>query len=438
MNRSETLERITDFSAGLYSHSESQRPIENIEQIAEDLWTWWAEADLRPSPIRLFVKDNGLKDKYGNDLVSQSEAASTIREGRVEQDRVEAEVDGVKHLRDLLVSGGAKDGVVYLSPPGSAKEGFGADGRRRLSFTYLYHVGNAGRIHFLAVPELEVKISEHLDRVKDLVNQGATAAVVGVGLGDLNDRSLVAYPFLASDTNSLDLLSQKLGYKNLFDLWKQALEAKRLRGRVGDVIKHASQEIWDAHNQNDKLKLEVLSDVFRGVVALMTGTGLDDIDDPVNYFDNKVTAIVSAKKIDRIGGVTERLYAPHLIHIQEFQMRMNNNPYAQEVTNGGSCPTGDKGLGLDIFGSRDKYTSNNVMSDVLGIGVEFKGSFGSETSKSGRSITVTLSSGEKYTLDVKEGVNCQTCGETSGYDPELLMGPCRICENCDPNCHKAD
>ncbi len=432
-------ERITDFSAGLYLNGESKRPLENIEQVEEDLWTWWAEADLRPSPIRLFVHDNGLKDKYGNDLLSQSQAAAIIRKGRVEQDRVEAEVAGVKQLRDLLLSRGATDGVIYLSPPGSAKEGFGAEGRRRLSFTYLYHMGNAGRIHFLAVPELEISILEQFNRVSNLVDHGATAAVVGVGIGELNDRSLVAYPFLAADSNSLDQLSQKLGYNNLLDLWKQALEAKRLRGRVGEVIKHTSQEIWDAHQQGDKLKLEVLSDVFRGVVALMTGTGLDDVDNPVDYFDDKVHAIVSAKKIDRFVGTTHRSYVPFLSQIQEFQMRMNNNPYAQEVTNGGSCPTGDKGLGLDIFGGRNSYIPNNVMSDVLGIGMEFSGSFGGpEAVKSGRSITITLQGGITYTLEVKAGEHCINCSRVSGYDPELLIGPCKLCEHCDPNVHKAD
>lgn len=429
----ETQPRITDFSAGLYSHSESQRPIENIEQISEDLWTWWAEADLRPSPIRLFLRDGGLKDKYGNDLFSQSQAAATIRKGRVEQDRVEAEVAGVRQLRDLLLSGGATDGVIYLSPPGSAKEGFGAEGRRRLSFTYLYHVGNSGRIHFLAVPELEVPILEQFNKVADLVDQGATAAVARIGVGELSDRSLVSYPFIAADSNSLDRMSQKLGYKNILDLWKQALEAKRLRGRVGEVIKHASQEIWDAHQQNDKLKLEVLSDVFRGVVALLTGPGLDDVSDVVSYFDNKVNAIVGSKKIDRMGGATRQAYQPHLSHIQEFQMRMNNNPYAQEVVDSGSC-SGDRGLGMDGI------NSNSVLADVFEIGRDpnmLKTSFGAETVKSGRSITVTLSSGETYTLDVKEGVKCQSCEGVSGYDPELLMGPCRICEHCDPNVHKA-
>lgn len=436
MSRPEIIERITDFSAKLYSHSESRRPIENIEQISEDLWTWWAEADLRPSPIRLFIHDDGLKDRYGNDLVLQSQAAAVIRKGRVEEDRVEAEVAGVERLRDLLLSGEAKDGVIYLSPPGLPREGF--DGRR-LSFTYLYHVGNAGRIHFLAIPELEIPVLAHFNKVLNLVDQGATAAVAGIGVGKLNDRSLVAYPFIAADSNSLDQFSQKLGYKNLLDLWKQALEAKRIRGRVGDIIKHASQEIWEAHQQNDKLKLEVLSDVFRGVVALMTGPGLDDVTNPVDYFDDKVRAIVSAKKIDQLGGTTHRLYvSPHLLQIREFQVRMNNNPYAEEVTNGGSCPTGDKGLGLDILGTRDTYVSNNVILDALDNGVGVRGSFESEMVKTGGSITVTLSSGETYTLEVKEGERCVNCSRVSGYDPRLLIGPCKLCENCDPNVHKAD
>lgn len=405
MVRVETLERITDFSAGLYSHTESQRPIKNIEQISEDLWTWWAEADLRPSPIKLFIKDNGLKDKYGNDLVSQSEAASIIRKGRIEQDRVEAEVTGVKQLRDLLISGEAKNGIIYLSPPGKRREGF--DGRR-ISFTYLYHVGNAGRIHFLAVPELEVSALEHFNRVFDLIDEGATAAIAGVKVGELNDRKLVAYPFLATDSGSLDSLSQQLGYKNLLDLWKQALEAKRLRGRVGEVIKHASQKIWEAHHNNDKLQLEVLSDVFRGVVALMTGKGLDDVDNVVDYFDTKVDSILSAREIDRLGGATYTLYAPYLSQINEFQMRINNNPYAKDVTNGGSCPTGDKGLGLDIFGSRlNDQTSNHIMMDILG-----------------NNPLEATSQDESYSFD-HEG-ECVVCKK----DPRML-GPCNICEQCD-------
>ena len=402
MARAETSERITDFSAGLYSNSESQRPIESIEQIQEDLWTWWAEADLRPSPIRLFIRDNGLKDKYGNDLVSQSEAASVIRKGRVEQDRVEAEVAGVKQLRDLLISGEAKDGVIYLSPPGLRREGF--DGRR-ISFTYLYHVGNAGRIHFLAVPELEVPVLEHFDRVFDLIDQGSTAVIAGVKVGELSDRKLVAYPFLASDSNSLDELSQKLGYKNLLDLWKQALEAKKLRGSVGEIITHASQEIWGAHQKKDKLKLEVLSDVFRGVVALMTGTGMDDVSDPVDYFDNKVEAIMSAKKLDRLGGTTQSIYLPHLSQIYEFQMRMNSNPYAQEVTSGGSCPTADKGLDFgtrSLFGGEDPWRQNHTMMDLFGPGNE---------AFSGSDVNYSSSTG-KYTefYDYKPGI-CKHCGK---------------------------
>lgn len=351
-------ERFTDVAPTLYVHAESRRIIENIEQIQEDLWTWWAEADLRPSPIRLFVRNNHLEDKYGNDLVLQAKAAGIIRKGRVEEERVDSEVDGVTRLSQLLTE---RDGAIYISPPGNESEGFGAEGRRRLSFTYIYHKGNGGRIHFLAVPELEKSAYDHLELIADLVEQDLE--------GEINDRSLVAHPFAIADEKSLDVLAQRLGYQNLLDLWKQALEAKRLRGRAGNLIKHVSERIWGAYQNREKGQLEVLGDVFRGVVALLVSNGLADVSEIDEYFDRKAEAMMGACGVDDLGGVTGVLYQPYVEQMQEFYWRMRNNEQAMEIMQGGSCP-GDKGIGFgeEVWNRRDERSaSNNVMLDVLGL-----------------------------------------------------------------------
>lgn len=385
------LERITDVAPTLYIHEQSRRPIENIEQIQEDLWTWWAEADLRPSPIRLSISDNKLRDKYGNDLALQARAAAVIRKGRVEQERVEAEVAGVERLNELLTQG---SDVIYLSPPGSEDEGFGAEGRRRLSFTYLYIRGNGDRVHFLAVPELEMPVQDHFGRVADLVERSGNEGV--------EERSLVSHPFIALDRKSFDLLAQRMGYKNLLDMWKISLEAKRTRGRAGELIRHASQQIWDAKKEGNNTKLEVLGDVFRGVVALLVSGGLVDVDSVDDYFDKNVQAMFGAKELDIFGGSSHVLYLPYIEQMQEFYLRMQNNSKAMEIMQGGSCP-GDRGLG---FGEnlwdkpKDVAVTNNVLMDVLG------------------------DKEEVYSFD-HDG-QCVICK----VDPKKL-GPCGICEDCD-------
>lgn len=406
---SEKETRITDVAPTLYIHNESQRPLESIEQIQEDLWTWWAEADLRPSPIKLLVKNNRLEDKYGNDLVLQAKAGAIIRKGSVEKNRVDAETLGVERLRDLLLSSESKDGVVYISPPGAQEEGFGAENRRRLSFTYLYHVGNAGRIHFLAIPELELSVNDHLLKINDQIDRDKTKEIVGEELGGIDNRKVVAYPFIANSENALDLLAKKFGYENLIDLWRIALEAKRLRGRVGDLIKHSSKRIWDACQNMDNERLEVLGDVFRGVVALLVAEDLKDIDNVNEYFDSKVHAIVESKKIDRLGGAAQAAYAIHAPEINEFIVRVRQNRLATDIVQGGSCP-GKKGLGLgdDLFGLRfDSFTSNHVMMDVLS-----------------EDPFEAMSQDESYSFDrVGKCVVCKV-------DPTEI-GPCGICRGCD-------
>ena len=389
-------ERIPDFAPQLYASGESCRPIRDVKQITDDLWSVWAEYDLKPTPIRLFVRDGSLKDKYGDDLVDQSRAAAVIRKGRVEQDRVEAELLGVERLRDLLLSGDARDGVIYLSPPGRETEGFGADGKHRLSFTYLYHVGNEGRIHFVAVPELEISIKNHLAKVTNAINQNATEKIVGVPINSKDDRGLVAYPLVAKDKSSMDEMAKKFGYKDLLGMWKTALEARRLRGRVGELIKHVGGKIWESRSGLDQDELGAMGDVFRGMVALLTGPGLDDVKDLTGYFDNKIQALIASRKIDRLGGVTYEGYTRLAFELSEFYWRMETNPYALDKVQGGSCP-GDRGLGFEV--------NNHVMIDVLSGDIQEK-------------------SEETYSFD-HEG-QCVVCKQ----DPRML-GPCNICEECD-------
>ncbi len=362
-------ERITDVSPTLYINEASQRPIESIEQVQEDLWTWWAEADLRPSPIRLFLRDGCLKDKYGNDLFLQAQAAAVIRRGRVEKGRVDAEVSGVERLQKLLLSNESSQGVIYMSPPGSQEEGFGAEGRRRLSFTYLYHKGNAGRIHFLAIPKLAGSVSEDFDKVRDLVDKDRTISLTGPWSGDITDRSLVAYPFVARDKQSLDLAASRLGYDNLVGLWRKALEAKNLRGRAGELIEYASTRIWESYHGKNYERLEVLGDVFRGVVALLVSNDLQDVKDIHQYFDSKVEAILGSRHVDKLGGVSAVLCEPYTNDIREFYFRLQNNDQAMGVIQGGSCP-GDRdfGFGQDVFGRKKGFVpSNNVLLDALGV-----------------------------------------------------------------------
>lgn len=382
--------RITDVAPTLYVHEMSQRPIENIEQIQEDLWTWWAEADLRPSPIHLQTIGNKLQDKYGNDLVLQAKAASIIRKGRVEQERIDAELMGVMRLGELLPAG---KNVIYLSPPGSEREGFGVEGRRKLSFTYLYLQGNNGKIHFLAIPELEQSGKDHFRRIIDLIEYDNEI--------DMDDRSLVAHPFVAKDRTSFDTLAQRMGYVDLLDMWKRALEARKLRGRVGEIIQHTSYEIWKAKHKKNTSKLEIMGDVFRGMIALLVSDGLADVQQLGEYFNEKIEAIWETKQIDLAGGSSYLRYEPHMMQVQEFYLRMMGNERAMDIVKGGGCP-GDRSLGFgqDLFNGRETILSNHVLMDVV-----------SEKE-------------ESYSFD-RTG-KCVVCKG----DPRML-GPCGICEECD-------
>lgn len=404
---SRAKEEIFDFAAQLYVSGESRRQITSIRQVYDDLWSVWAEYDLQPSPIRLFLKNGSLKDNQGNDLVEQAKAAGVIRRGRVEYDRVEAELLGVERLRELLLSEEGRDGVIYISPPGSVDEGFGVKDKHRLSFTYLYHVGNNGRIHFVAVPELEIPVTQHLDKVNKGVDGERTEGIVGVPLESPDDRGLVAYPFVAGSGEALDIVARELGYKGMLDLWTKALESKKMRGRVGDLIKRVGVRIWEAINSNDANTLRSASDVFRNMAALLVGPGLDDVDDLYSYFDSNVRALAESRKIDSLGGTTHWAYAGVNPYLADLYMRMLANPYAMDRVQGGSCP-GDRGLGFEVdFLNRDNnmLVNNNVMMDVLGGDMQRENE-------------------EHYSFD-HEG-KCVVCH----VDPKML-GPCGICEDCD-------
>ena len=180
-----------------------------------------------------------------------------------------------------------------------------------------------------------------------------------------------------------------------------------MRGRVGGLISHVGQKIWEATMLTNYDKLASMGDVFRGMVALLTGPGLDDVDDLKDYFNKTVDSLVRSRRSDMVGGATYAIYADSMPILHDFYWRMQANPYAMDKVQGGSCP-GDRGLGFEmgLFDKNDiVLTSNHVMMDVLGGDVRESGE-------------------ESYSFD-HEG-KCVVCK----VDPKML-GPCGICKDCD-------
>lgn len=198
----------------------------SLGEIRAGIESWLREALIAPFSYEGLI-ENGRFKAFGQDMVVMAEHGLAERVGEVGQARAEADLVGVdkihKWLRDEAEDG---DLLVLLSPPGTEREGFGANGERRLSFTQLGIASiqdSNRRIRMISIPEKEISIDSHIGRIEQIWKE---PSFVWRSKVKRDDKGLVSTPLFIKQGDVKTGLEQyvRLQDKNGWNQLEEELE----------------------------------------------------------------------------------------------------------------------------------------------------------------------------------------------------------------------
>lgn len=296
---------------------------------------------------------------------------------------------------------------------------------------------------------------EKISRVADLEQLNSSK---------ITSEELVAYA--APLIGTLNQVATEFGQGSWEEIVKKAQDQLKLenddygRERREELIRYYAELIYLALQEGrDKEYLNTIDESMRRVFALEAGA-----DELLGLSSEKVLEIVERNIIDvkaeLLGLFTKSITREqvkqfefmHNTSIEEIMLyrgwmlrAFDTNPIARRALATG-CGGGKK---MELISAswmgNESRSGGYKYSEPSFAGTDLMQGFGYQDTttealvyKSGRSISITLPDGDTYTLEVREGEKCLQCSKVSGYDPELLIGPCHLCEHCDPNVHKAD
>jgi hypothetical protein len=364
----------------------------------EDAITYVEENVLR---VKLGKRNFQLRDgdiysaEYGSkSILAMCRDAVLAREEKgISEVRAKHEGLGISNLVKLLEVMSEGDVAVLVSPPDSSDETMAG-----YSMVYVYEKGKGDEIWFGAVRDEDRDISSWQDFARE-------HSLWQTDWSQYDHLKFVALPFVTEAGLGEVLKSLGVGYVADFPDWIR----REINSSAKMIVKNIS-------NGNIRMAQRILDSLKIAVIAGRNKTQTTD----TGY------------------RVAEMILDPRYFDLvrNDFHIGRGN-----EISGaGGIC--GIESIGGLEGGYMDSLKhlgpANNLISSIMG--VDESTTVSTETATSSEDITITLDSGETYVLKIRDGWKCisEGCNQVSNYETKLRMGPCKICEDCDPNCHKAD
>lgn len=377
------------------------------------------------------------------------------------------ELEGMKNLathvsRRIASDRGDTSRYIIGSDPGETYKT--KDGAKTVIF-----VGEVDRLENdyisyrqLAIPVELLSLLTLFEKIQKVGDIALTEKISGLALGELTSENLVAYP--VAILSILNDIAIEFGHSSWEVILERANDQLRLekdstaKERREEMIANYSARIYQSLQQSKSSEyINTIDESMRRVFAIEAGAR-----DYLGMDLSRVNAIIESSLRDTAADIRgiftknvtqeqiyifEHEYQTTLTDLFEYRNWMVNvfltNPLASRALATG-CGGGlsISGIGGENIGDVIGYDSTSSVSYLMqadGYQETSTGSFGTESS-SPEDIEITLDSGEKYVLKIRDGWSCngEGCGRVSSHATRVRIGVCKICEFCDPNVHKAD
>lgn len=462
---------IRDFDLSFYDsltidESEVERHVES----------YLGEKLLAPRREHLWIgKDRQLDPNYLQ-LMNRSIEHARRKGNKSVAERYEKELEGMQGLVDIVVDSGLRGEampiVVLASDPGDVY--VDQDGRKK-SKTFVAMMVNEGEggwnYIIFDLPTKYIGLNEHWGLLVKLGDIGATEKLLKRAMVELTPNNMISTPVVIPElldklNRSLDLLAIELGFENWNKVEKLAEDQLALEGdelaipRRKAMVKDFTYRIIAAvkNGATDRAK-ESLVNAMADMFAMEKGTEFKGVNEKeiLRKIDRTVK-VALAENLGIFNTTTYFAYQETLsgMGVSSWEVEQlwrhrawmasvfETNNLAQEAR-----ATGCGGAGINLRGQGiDSWFGVNYQNtmDMSYAGVDMMRSLGFQEGttnaamfvNAAEDIKVSLSGGEQYTLKVEVGKRCVGCGLKSGHAPLVRIGPCELCEHCDPNVHRGD
>lgn len=452
---SETREFKRDFDGVLYLWEKTDI---TYDQVVGHVRRYLVEKLMKPTQQEMWVGLNGeLDPEYKKRMQNAIDYWTERGDDRAVQ-QFSQELVGMENMALLVAKTkhetGSFPSVVVASHPGDFYVGentfrkvvtnIGVEGREVADgYVYTYDT----------VPSSYMTLTDYYGYLQTVSDVNETEMQLQQTMGPLSAKALVSFPLLLNNhAQALEQLAKYLGYES----WKQIkiLADEQMLDREDplaierreEFVQELSRRLWQARERNNKQEVEDLSDTMGTLFAMENGSvyrgrGKDFVFGEVGRMLQLVVAD-RMKIFERRGVDTWIVADPDLSALWQYREAMayimQTNVRVQEgmATGCGGAVNflqGDKWNQFSVRYQEPTYAGADMMQNF-----GFQENTATASVQSAQEITVSLSGGEKYTLTVEEGKKCVGCGAESGYSPLLRIGPCKLCEHCDPNVHRGD
>jgi hypothetical protein len=315
---------------------------------------------------------------FGQRLVEINEHAVEARRGQVGEARVKAEMKGVVRAEELLNQASPGDLLFLFSPPGSEEEGFGADGQRRLSFTYIFEVEegqeeNKVNIRVIAIPRAEIPALVQIQQFVEIFGGEAATTLLSEEEQPL-DRRLVSSPVLISGLSHeskeekldkyLRVYTQK-SWQELEEELERGLKLKndeKAEPRRMALIQSVSWQIRRYVDERDSARLNNIGEAARVVLAREASghfAGLTP-EELLNEYERTEKAMwmqiqyqqASSEMKAKLEEEHGALLVASESHLRGIREAIMEDPNAKEILSGSACGGGGLGDALEGIGGK--------------------------------------------------------------------------------------
>lgn len=443
-----------DFDGQLYTWEHTDI---SYEQIVEHLRRYLVEKLMKPARQEMWVGFNGELDPEYEKRMQNAIDYWTERGDVKAVSQFSQELAGMRNMAILVARNKQDSGnfpnVVVASHPGDFYVGKNSFrkvvtnigvGGEEVAGGYIYS--------YITVPSHYVSIAPYYDHLQMVSDVNATSETLQQAMGPLSAEALVAFPLLLRNhVRALENLATYLGYES----WEaiEALAAQQMLdmedpvafSRREAMVTDLARRLWDAKTGGDEQMLADISDAAGTLFAMEYGSvyrgkGVDFVRGEVERMLRVVVA-QRTKVFEMQNATVWMAYNPDFLELLEYRNRMTRIMQTNLKVQEGMA-TGCGGANNFLqggYGQESYDTTTYAGFEMMSIfGYQEGTTTSTSTAQLASEIVVTLSSGETYTLKVKEGEKCLNCGAKSGHTPLCRIGPCGVCENCDPNVHRAD